>query len=46
MNIATELRKFTTDAKKKGLDVSGDTQRFFRPKTARAWTAWLQKSSK
>ena len=41
MNIATELNKFTTDAKKKGLDMSGDKKRFFSPKTARAWTKHL-----
>jgi hypothetical protein len=46
MNIATELKKFTADAKKRGLDLSGDSQRFFKLKTARAWTAWLERAGK
>jgi hypothetical protein len=46
MEIATELKKFTADAKKRGLDLSGDKERFFKLKTARAWTAWVEKAGK
>lgn len=40
----TELIKFITHAQKRGLDLSGDTKRFYKIKTARAWTAWLAKA--
>ena len=42
MNIAMELFRFKQHAKKKGLDLSGDSQRFFKLKTARAWTKHLE----
>ena len=44
MNIALELAKFTAQAKKLGMDLSGDAGRFYKPKTARAWTVFLAKA--
>lgn len=44
MDVAAELKKFTAHAKQRGMDLSGDAGRFYKAKTARAWTAWLAKA--
>jgi hypothetical protein len=46
MNIATQLRQFKAYAIAKGLDLSGDKDRFFSLKTAKDWTKWLEKAKK
>lgn len=46
MKVAEILEQFIFDntEKARGLDLSGDAKRFFKIKTARAWTAWLAKA--
>lgn len=40
MTTAQALKLFEALARQNGLDIAGDEQRFFRVKTARAWTAY------
>ena len=44
MKIAAILKSFINIAEMKSMDLSGDKARFFKPKTAKAWMAFLQKA--
>jgi hypothetical protein len=44
MRITEILGHFIADARRRGMDLRGDAKRWFNPKTARAWTAWLTKA--
>lgn len=43
MDYKQEVEKFTAHAQSKRMDVTGDAERFYKTKTARAWTKWIQK---
>jgi hypothetical protein len=44
MTVKTILKQFIWRAELKRMDLSGNKSRFFNPKTARAWTAFLTKA--
>ena len=46
MNLSTELRQFIKRLEYLGHDTSGNKERFYSLKTARAWTAWIEKAKK